>query len=77
MKGSITLTFSAKEAVALISGTVPKTVTTKIVNAFRASNVTPEGAKASVVARAPRAAKKSPSKAKKAEQQAGDQPSAH
>jgi hypothetical protein len=53
MKGQITVTISAKEGIALISNeSLPKSLTNKIVKAFREANVTPQGAKAAVVARA-------------------------
>jgi hypothetical protein len=53
MKGKITLELTAKEAVAMLSSeATPKSLTTKIVKAFRASSITPQGAKAAVVARA-------------------------
>jgi hypothetical protein len=53
MKGKITLEFTAKEAIAMLSNeTLPKSLTGKIVKAFRESAITPVGKKASVVARA-------------------------
>ena len=52
MKGQITITFSAKEAVAILSNeTLPKSITNKVVKAFREANVTPQGAKASITSR--------------------------
>lgn len=52
MKGSITITFSAKEAVALISNeTLPKSITNKVVSAFRSAGATPQGKVASAIAK--------------------------
>lgn len=53
MKGTITMTFTAKEAVAMLANdTLPKSLTNKIVKAFRESNsVKPQGAKAAAIAR--------------------------
>lgn len=51
MKGTITLTLTAKDALALISGTVPSTITKKVVAALKVSNVTPVGKKASLISK--------------------------
>lgn len=75
MKGKITVEFSAKEAMALLaSDATPASVTKKIVTAFRASNVTPQGAKAAAIAKAP--AKKAKT-AKAAPAANADEASAH
>lgn len=51
MKGSFTVQFSGKEAIALLAAkNLPKTVTAKIVRAFQDSSVTPIGKKAAIVA---------------------------
>lgn len=66
MKGQFTVTFSAKEAVALLSNeSTPKSLTNKIVKAFREAAITPVGGKNSIVSRA--TTKKAPAKKTKLE----------
>lgn len=66
MKGQITLTFTAKEAISMLATSTSKSLTRKIVTAFQAADVTPAGAKNSVVARAKTATKKTAAPRKRA-----------
>ena len=52
MKGTITITLSAKEAIAIIGADgLPKSVTNKVVAAFRGAGATPQGKVASAIAK--------------------------
>lgn len=63
MKGSITITFNANEAVAILaSNDLPKSVVSKVVSAFRVAAVQPQGAKAATLAAAPKPKKSKKSK---------------
>lgn len=53
-KGLITIVINTKEAVEIISGSVPKSLTKKVVDGLRVANVRPLGEKASILGRAKR-----------------------
>lgn len=61
MKGSFNITFTAKEALTLLSTPgLPNSLTKKIVAGFQGSKITPVGEKNSVVSRAKKSVSRKP-----------------